>query len=230
MYGRELRRTVLTAAAVALLLAFTPGYAASEEQAQGAPQKVSAPGELVRMGFNDTGYVTLGYRIANESVGEEWLLLEVGMTLNKGVEEVEITRDSLSVETPDGSRLPLATQEQYNEAYKVMRPLDRKANRVRDNIDYLPASATNPCSMRFFTGTGGARRLSSDAFQLSWRTRCFGRLYFQVPGGIQYGQHFLHVQLGETTMRVPFRIMTKEELKEAKAEYKQKMKEAKQAE
>ncbi len=40
-----------------------------------------------------------------------------------------------------------------------------------------------------------------------------GILYFPVPGGIQYGQYFLNVKFDGSLIRVPFRIMTKDEEK-----------------
>lgn len=228
---QESWKPLLTVGVFVLLIAIAPGPRASEEQAQAAPQKVAAPGKLVRLGYNDEGHVVLGYRVANESVGQEWLLLEVGMTLIKGVEPVTVTRDSLFIETPDGSQVPLATQKEFSDAYKVLKKMDKRANYVRDSIDYLPKTARTPGAMRFFSITGrGSRRSSRDEFQLSSSTRCFDRIYFHVPGGIQYGQYFLNVQLRDTTVRVPFRIMTKDELKEAKAEYKQMKKEAKKGE
>ena len=43
---------------------------------------------------------------------------------------------------------------------------------------------------------------------------------FKVPGGIQYGQHWLNVQFANSLVRVPFRIFTKEEEKMADKNYK----------
>jgi len=34
-------------------------------------------GRYVRIAYNNEGFVTLGYKLANLSVGEEWMLLEV---------------------------------------------------------------------------------------------------------------------------------------------------------
>ena len=49
---------------------------------------------------------------------------------------------------------------------------------------------------------------------MSEQRACLGRIYFNVPGGIQYGQHWLNVQFEKSLVRVPFRILTKEEEKE----------------
>ncbi len=52
-----------------------------------------------------------------------------------------------------------------------------------------------------------------DQVDLSWQRACLGRIFFKVPGGIQYGQHFLTVQFEESVVKAPFYIMTKEEEK-----------------
>src|SRR4030095_14650871 len=51
----------------------------------------------------------LGYQASNRSVGDEWMLLEVGMTVLDNVPDYRMTREGLSLETPDGKTLPLAT-------------------------------------------------------------------------------------------------------------------------
>ena len=38
-------------------------------------------GKFVRAVYNNEGYVILGYELVNRSIGEEWVLLEVGMTV-----------------------------------------------------------------------------------------------------------------------------------------------------
>ena len=46
---------------------------------------------------------------------------------------------------------------------------------------------------------------------LTNRRACVGRLFFQIPGGINHGQYFLNVKFEQTLIRVPFRILTEEE-------------------
>jgi len=50
-----------------------------------------------------------------------------------------------------------------------------------------------------------------DEVELSNARPCLGRLYFHVPGGITYGQHWLNVKFEKSLVRVPFRILTEEE-------------------
>ena len=55
--------------------------------------------------------------------------------------------------------------------------------------------------------------LAYEEVELSSIRGCVGRLYFKIPGGLKYGQHFLNVQFQDSLVRVPFRIMTAEEEK-----------------
>ena len=43
---------------------------------------------------------------------------------------------------------------------------------------------------------------------------------FLIPGGIKYGQHWLNVKFQNSLVRVPFRILTKEEEQFADKNYK----------
>ena len=63
--------------------------------------------------------------------------------------------------------------------------------------------------------------MSWDPVGLTNQSACLGRLFFPVPGGITYGQHWLNVKLAESLLiRVPFRILTKEEDKMLEKNYK----------
>ena len=46
------------------------------------------------------------------------------------------------------------------------------------------------------------------------------RLFFPVPNGITYGQHWLNVKFEKSLLRVPFRILTKDEEKLLSKNYK----------
>src|SRR5512139_2076194 len=77
------------------------------------PEIFTLMGQFVRVAYNQEGYVTLGYRTANASVGEEWMLLDVGLTVREGVDAYVLKRDAIFLGTPDGTTLPLATQQEY---------------------------------------------------------------------------------------------------------------------
>ena len=158
--------------------------------------------------YNNEAYVILGYQATNRSVGDEWMLLEVGMTVLDNTPDYKLTRAAISLETPDGKTIPLppiAEQRAGN-----VQAIQQRATVQRDNINYFPLRANRPCALLFFPDLG-ARALPFDEVELSRDRACVGRLYFRIPGGITYGQHWLNVKFQNSVLRVPFRILTKEE-------------------
>ena len=183
------------------------------------PQIFTLTGQFVRMAYNNEGWVTLGYRTANDSKGDKWMLLEMGVTQRKGVKRYTLKREHLTLTTPDKSTVQLASQEAFGKA--ELRALDKRASMVRDSINYFPVSANQPCAMKFFTDVGTpARGLAYDQVELNWQRACLGRIYFQIPDGIETGQHWLTVQFAESEVQVPFRILTKEQEKEFRKKWK----------
>ena len=85
-----MNRRALSVAFVALMSLWplqTKGDAQTQEKPTvqipqpGVPQIITMEGKFVRASYNNEGYVILGYQASNRSVGEEWMLLEVGMTV-----------------------------------------------------------------------------------------------------------------------------------------------------
>ena len=185
----------------------------------GIPELYTLMGEFVRIAYNNEGYVSLGYRQANRSAGDEWMLLEMGVTVRDGVDDYRLKRENLSIDTPDGKTIPLATQAAYRGAGEL-RAKERAATAVvRDSINYFPGKATQACRLAFFAPLSSAA-LAYDETELSDRRACVGRVFFKVPGGIQYGQHWLNVQFKDSLVKVPFRILTEEEEKKFRGSWK----------
>jgi hypothetical protein len=183
------------------------------------PEVFTLTGEFVRMAYNNEGFATLGYRVANDSVGEKWMLLDLGLTVQKGVKNQKLQRGAISLQLPDGSTVPLASQEEFAKAN--LRALDARANMVHDSINYFPVSVTLPCRIGFFTDVGQpARGLAYDQVDLNPQKACVGRVYFNLPDGITTGQYYLNIKFAESALQVPFRILTKEEAKEFKKTWK----------
>jgi hypothetical protein len=59
-----------------------------------------------------------------------------------------------------------------------------------------------------------------DQVELDHTRACLGQLFFQIPGGITYGQHWLNVKFEKSLIRVPFRILTPDEEKLLSKNYK----------
>jgi hypothetical protein len=177
------------------------------------PEIFTAEGEWVRIAYNNEGYATLGYRWAQMEVGQEWMLLQLGVTLRKPTKDYKLKREHLSIRTPDGKTIPLATQKEY--AAANLMALNSRAKAIHDSINYFPADAFRACALQLFADLGGpGPTFAMDDVELSTNRACLGRVYFRVPGGIQVGQHWLDIRFASTTVQVPFRTLTKEEEKE----------------
>ena len=192
----------------------------------GVPQIMTMEGKFVRAAYNNEGYVILGYQLANRSLGEEWMLLEVGMTVLDDVPDYTMKRNAFSLDTPDGQTIPLPTIEEHRKA--DTRALQSRERVQRDSINYFPPSAYRACALLFFPDLT-SRALPYDQVELSSSRACLGRLYFKVPGGIKYGQHWLNVKFEKSLIRVPFRILTEEEEKTLSKNYKDISKQVKEA-
>lgn len=176
----------------------------------GVPQIMTLEGSYVRAAYNNEAYAILGYRVANQSIGEEWMLLDFGTTLRDGVPDYTLKPEAISLTTPDGTKVPLATIQEYRGGN--LQALENRARVVRDSINYFPPSAHRACRIGFFAPLDQKATVWSEV-ELDPTRACTGRLYFKIPGGIKYGQHWLDVQYAKSLVRVPFRILTKDEEK-----------------
>ena len=157
--SRDRNRPVV--ACIALLALVLAGAPAIAQAPQVTPPKPTVPeiftlmGQYVRVAYNNQGFATLGYRAAQESIGEEWMLLEVGLTMRSPAQNYTLKRENLSIKTPDGSTIGLATQKDYAEA-GYLRALNMRMKVMRDSINYFPAgsepraarSSSSPTSAR----------------------------------------------------------------------------------
>ena len=219
------RRNAAALAAVALVTAaLTAGVGAQSQEPpkikipeSGVSQIMTLEGQYIRVAYNNEGYAVLGYRLANSTVGEDWMLLEVGLTVRDNVPDYKLTREDISLETPDGKTLPAPTMEEYRKAN--VRSLEERSKVIRDSINYFPPSASRPCRIGFFSDLSSPA-MPYDQVELDKTRACLGRLYFRIPGGITYGQHWLNVKFENSLVRVPFRILTADEEKRLNKNYK----------
>src|SRR5262245_64015611 len=90
--------TVLAALGVATL-ASSIDAGSSQQPVQipnpGVPQIMTLEGKFVRVAYNNEAYVILGYQIANRTVGNDWIMLDVGLTLMEKVKDYTLKRDDV---------------------------------------------------------------------------------------------------------------------------------------
>ena len=214
------RRYLLSVTVIGLALSALVGAGGTDPQGNQAPKvAIPKPGvdqimtledAYVRVAYNNEGYVTLGYRLANTLVGQEWIFIETGMTMRSGKPNYVLKRASISLALPDGGTVPMPTDGEYKQV--DLRRLDQQSTIIRDSINYFPPSVRDACRLGFFSEMS-SRTVAYDEVELSSTRGCLGRLYFKIPGGLKYGQYFLNVQFKDSLVRVPFRIVTKEEEK-----------------
>ena len=109
-----------------------------------------------------------------------------------------------------------------------LQAIQQRAKVQRDSINYFPTRASRPCAILFFPELG-SRALPYDVVDISNDRACLGRLYFKIPGGITFGQHWLNVKFQNSLVRVPFRILTADEEKLLSKNYKSIEKQVKEA-
>ena len=114
-------------------------------------------------------------------------------------------------------RTPLASVKEHRAANTSA--LQAREKVQRDSINYFPPTANQACRIGFFADLS-SRAMAYDEVELSTTRACLGRLYFHVPGGITYGQHWLNVKFEKSVVRVPFRILTEDEEKFVNKNYK----------
>src|SRR5688572_17607899 len=212
MTNRKIASLVL----LGLLPLWAP-VAQGDAQSQGQPVQIPKPGvpeiltiegKFVRAAYNNEGYVILGYQASNRSIGEEWMLLEVGIALRDRVPDYTLVRGALSLDLPDGKTLPLPSITEHRAGNTTA--LENRASVQRDSINYFPPNASRACGLVFFPDLT-SRALPRDDVFMNDQLACVGRLFFKIPGGIAYGQYWLNVKFAKSVVRVPFRILTKEE-------------------
>ena len=215
------RKHIFATMAVLLIAAMIGGPVAAGAQEPtmtvpeaSVPEHFTALGSYVRVAYNNEGFATLGYRIVQNSVGQEWVLLETGITVNKGTKTYRLKREHLTLKAPEGKTIPLATQKEFLEA-NGLPALNRRAEVQTDSINYFPVEVIRAVPINFFAQLGGGRRsVARDEVELSSNRVAMGRVFFHLPDGIQTGQYWFSIQFEDSVVEVPFRVFTKEENKE----------------
>jgi hypothetical protein len=159
-------------------------------------------GQFILKQFGPELWTVLGYRFANSQMAEEWMILEVGFSSPSG-QNAKVERKNVFLRSPAGDKIPLPSQREFNEAYGSLRPVIAKADVDRDPLDYFPPSRIE-CDVQFFVTPGGG--VSFDEVTVNDQRGCYGRLFFNVPGGIQAGRWTFGVDLPESEIRIPFEL------------------------
>ncbi len=143
----------------------------------------------------------LSYRWANLNPGEDWLFLDLALTGNKRT-SVEVKRGRISLLTPGGETVSLASQEEFGQAYPHLAAALARADVAAEPIDYYPGRNPKALSFQVVPGTG----LALESEWVNDREVAIGRLYFDLPANVQPGEYELRIDLEESKVRIPFRL------------------------
>jgi hypothetical protein len=160
---------------------------------------VDRMGKYILMNKGPEAEVVVGYRYAQQTLGSDWLLLEIAIT-SPPKQTARIERVNVSIKTPAGKVVPLATQTEFNEAYRGLQASIRASEVVRDPMDYWPPRKET-CAIRFFVAPGDG--VSFDEFSVNDFRACQGRFFFNIPGGVQPGRYVLSIDLEESEIKIP---------------------------
>lgn len=205
------RLSLLTVAVLAFCAPIAPAASQAQESPAwtapepGVSEVVRVKGKFIRVAYNDEGFVVVGSMSPNRAIGGEWMLLDFGATLLDKTPNYTLTRDAISLETPDGKTIPMASViEQRGGATEA---LLWRAVRENPAMGYFPTFASQPCSIPFFYDSFTSLPPVGEV-ELSVHRGCYGRIFFHLPGGIATGQHWLNVKFADSVVRVPFTILT----------------------
>ena len=112
---------VLAALFIAVLVFGIPSAWTQDQTMPSAPKPTvpeffTITGQFTRIAYNNEGFATLGYRTTQQSIGGDWMLLDVGFTLIEGTKDYVLKREHIKLKTPDGTSIPLATRAEFNQA------------------------------------------------------------------------------------------------------------------
>jgi len=188
--------------AVALLLAAgLVGCTTATLAPQATPVLERIGDGVERYGGSDL-WVVVEYQFADMSLGEEWLMLDVAATAAEG-RTATINRDRVFVRTPSGTRVPLASQREFSQAYRGLRSRLVRADIVSNPVLYFPPTRVL-YGFRFFAAPG--TDITFDEVVLNDRRACTERFFFNIPGGVQAGRWVLGIDLVESDVRIPFEL------------------------
>ena len=142
----------------------------------------------------------VSYRVPANDLGEDWLFLDVAITAVD--DPVEVDRAKIWVRTPAGEEVALATQEEFRAAHGELAPKLAQADVAGEPLGYFAGRIEKKLEL-FATPFEG---LVFDSFTVTDREVYVGRLYFNIPGGVQAGRWELHAKLTESELRIPFRL------------------------
>ncbi|MFI5142850.1 MAG: hypothetical protein ACHQQS_07740 [Thermoanaerobaculales bacterium] len=143
--------------------------------------------------------MVLSYRFAENNPNGKWLMLDTVMTAET---PIGVPRSAIALRTPSGAVVPLATQREFATGYREAGWDVIRDRALMEPMGYLPPHRVR--LLRFFAERGVG--LAFDTAYLDEFHNSFGRLFFDLPSGVQKGRYELLINLPESPVMIPFTI------------------------
>jgi hypothetical protein len=191
--------------AVTLFIASLMSVACSSSQPVTRPITepiIDQPGETISRYQGPQLELLVSSKIAAERLGEDWMILQVAIG---GMETAatEVRRDAISLQLPDGERIPIMSHQAFSSQYSEIAGPARAAAIAAEPLDFTRGNRRD-CTLDFMPLPGTS--LVREARFVTMRDLCQGLLYFRIPGGVQPGRYELRVELEERKVDLPFEI------------------------
>lgn len=168
----------------------------------GERARLDAPGRFLVRYQGPRIDVLVDTEYAFRSVGESWLILNVGIGGTR-TRSVEIRREAVRIVTPAGEEIGIPPYEEFVAQYGSFGAAARRAAVAGDPLDYTRADRQR-CSLAFQPLPQSGVAL--DSVWVDRRKLCTGTLYFPVASGVVPGEYQLVIELRKHTVRIPFEV------------------------
>ena len=195
---RNEARTLALATFVLALAASSLAGAPKSEQS-----RVTTLGEYMVQYDGSAVRAVVSDKLAAHSLGAPWLILEFGV-VGKGMGWVPIERSSFFVIPPEGGKVAILSEGEFQDKFQAIRAIGRKAGYGQPLGEHFPA-ATRECNLAFFAGPDSAlEALPLESVNVA--RVCMGPLFFRPPNGVTKGKWTLIFDAGGSTIRIPFTL------------------------
>jgi len=190
--GLMFRRTTTLALAAAL----------ATTMAVSAQGKVKQYGRATVQYLSDQVAVVANYDYSQKNHDGDWLLIGFAVQGRKG--PIVIQRTDLSLQTPDGRTIPVATQQVFLQESQMLTPLFQNAAIWRRSLDdYFPSRPAQH-TVNFFSRPGG---IVHDSVMTHPDEVATGDLLFKAPDGKwQEGTHRLVLNHAKAKAELPINL------------------------
>jgi len=145
--------------------------------------------------------ITISTRASGVFTGRsDWLMIDAAAT-GQFRAVSRMSREAITLITPDGKIFPLASQRVLAKDYGALEGLIRRSSLARTPLEVY-AGDREICPLSFLVEPG--RGTVTDTLLVNDRQYCIGRFYFYLGETVQPGEYIVQIRTPKGSGRVPF--------------------------